>query len=160
MKFLVDNYLIILQRKIMENIDEKIQQQFNIVKLKREKFEKAEAESKQPWKTTCSITINNLNSQNIQLASIQKIKEILIGLLMQQKFSLEAHTLLGLENDNKYQNFSYDDWISDCIKRASMISLKQEKETLNELENRLNAILSTEQRRLMELESISASLKL
>lgn len=144
----------------MENIDQKIAKLFEIVKTQREIVAQAEQETKQSWKTNCSITIGSSTPQNLQTANEQRIKEIVAQLLMQRHFSKEAANVLWVTYDDKYGSFLYDEWIADCKKRMSIINLKQKKDELNNLEERLNAIVSPEQKRMMEIESISKSLGL
>ena len=50
------------------------------------------------------------------------------------------------------------EWIEDFKKRIATIHFQKKKEKLQELEKRLNGILSTEQRREMELKAIMADL--
>lgn len=143
----------------MENIDQKISSLFNVVQLKREAVAKAEENSKKSWLTNCSLTINGESQpKNLQTANEKSVQSILTFLLMNRQFVKQAADLLGLDFDDQYNTYSYDDWITDCQKRISIIKLKAQKDNLNEMETRLNAIVSPEQRRAMELEAISKSL--
>ena len=56
-------------------------------------------------------------------------------------------------------SYLVSDWIQDMKTRAAKIQLISEKNELAELESRLQAIVSPEQRRLMELEAIAKSLE-
>lgn len=145
----------------MENMDQKISTLFNVVQLKREAVAKAEQDCKQLWKTTCSITIGNDNQpKNIQsLKNESAVQNVVTQLLMHRHFAKESADLLGLKFDNLYQNFSYEDWIDDCRKRLSILQITAEKKKLNELEERLNLVVSPEQRRAMEIEAITKSLE-
>ena len=142
-------------------MDQKISTLFNVVQLKREAVAKAEQECKQLWKTTCSITIGSDNQpKNIQsLKTESAVQNIVTQLLMHRHFAKESADLLGLKFDNLYQNFSYEDWIDDCRKRLSILQITAEKKKLNELEERLNLVVSPEQRRAMEIEAITKSLE-
>ena len=81
-------------------------------------------------------------------------------LLRHQDYAKRADEVLGygLLYSKKYDNFTYDDWIADCKKRLSVLGLRTKKDNLAQLEKRLDAIVSPEQRRQMELDAISKML--
>lgn len=142
-------------------IDQKINQLFEVVRKQKAEVEAAEKESKQSWKTNCSIVMpfgRDETPVNLQTASEDKVKTVVIGLLKHRDYSAEAEQVLGLPSANDYKGFSYDDWIADCKKRIAVLGIRAKKEKLAELEKRLNGIVSPEQKRQMELEAITASL--
>jgi hypothetical protein len=143
----------------MANIDDKITELFKVVRRQKEEVETAEKESKQSWKTNCSIHFDIVVTPiNIQTASEITVKKIVIELLKYKEFSRQAEELLGLENTTHYDGFSYSDWFADCKKRITVIGLRAKKDKLAEVEKRLKAIISPEQIRQMELDAITESL--
>ncbi len=139
------------------NIDKKISELFEVVKKQKAEVEAAEKESKQSWKTNCSIPLPYGRDEapiNLQTASQEIIKNLVMGLLKHKEYAAEAETILGLETTSQYKGFSYDDWVSDCKKRISVLNIRAKKEKLAALEKRLNDIVSPEQKRQMELDSI------
>lgn len=145
----------------MNTIDDQIKKMFAIVQAKREAVELAEQSSKDTWKTKASILIGKETTpQSIQTASAEKVKQIVMELLRHRQLAKEANNILGINEDEeeKYQGFTYEDWFVDCRKRMNALTLKEKQKQLNILEDRLNAIVSPEQRRAMELESISKEL--
>ncbi len=142
-------------------IDQKINELFAVVRKQKAEVEAAEKESKQSWKTNCSIVVpfsRDESPVNLQTANEAKVKAVVVGLLKHRDYTGEAEQLLGLEQTGQYGGSSYDDWIADCKKRITVLGIKAKKEKLAVLEERLNAIVSPEQKRQMELEAIAASL--
>jgi hypothetical protein len=142
-------------------IDQKINELFAVVRKQKAEVEAAEKESKQSWKTTASIVVpfsTDTNPVNIQTANEAKVKAVVMALLKHRDYAGEAEQLLGLEQTGQYNGFSYEDLLIDCKKRITVLSIRAKKEKLALLEERLNAIVSPEQKRQMELEAIAASL--
>ncbi|NCQ51556.1 hypothetical protein GW796_06625 [archaeon] len=142
-------------------IDQKINEIFDVVSQQKAGVEVAEKESKQSWKTNCSIVLplgRDKSPLNLQTANEVKVKTIVMGLLKHRDYSAEAEQVLGLAPSKEYSGFSYDDWIADCKKRIALIGLRTKKDKLAMLELRLNDIVSPEQKRQMELEAITKSL--
>ena len=82
-------YLHIYKGKTMTkeiNIDEKINQLFEVVKKQREEVAKSEKEIQEPWKTNCSISLGTKNPQNIQVMQEESIKQIVVELLIAQDY--------------------------------------------------------------------------
>jgi hypothetical protein len=67
---------------------------------------------------------------------------------------------LGVESPPPFQwcGFSLADWLEDLKSRIGKIQIGAKKKKLETLEARLNAIVSPELRRKLELESIMAEL--
>jgi hypothetical protein len=146
---------------MVDKIDDQINKLFEVVRKQREEVEAAEKETKQSWKTKCSLVVPYSRDEvivNLQTAKEEKVKTIVMGLLKHRDYALEAEQLLGLPQTNQYDGFSYEDWISDCKKRIAMLGIKAKKELLALTEQRLNAIVSPEQKRAMELAEITKSL--
>lgn len=138
-------------------IDQKINELFEVVRKQKAEVDAAEKETKQSWKTNCSVVIpfgRDESPVNIQTASQEKIKNLVMGLLKHKEYAIEAELVLGLDSESQYNGFSYDDWISDCKKRIAVLNIRTKKEKLNTLEKRLNDIVSPEQKRQMELDAI------
>lgn len=143
------------------NIDKKISELFEVVKKQKAEVEAAEKASKQSWKTNCSIVVPFSSSEqpvNLQTANQDKVKSVVMALLKHKEYSAEAESVLGIDSSSKYNGFEYEDWIEDCKKRISVLNIKTKKDKLQELEKRLNGIVSPEQKRQMELDSIMGEL--
>ncbi|PPD55568.1 MAG: hypothetical protein CTY12_00905 [Methylotenera sp.] len=146
-----------------DNIDDKVRGLFEVLQKQKEKVEQAEQETKQSWKTKCSISIPTLSPTpiNIQTANQSLVLGIGASLLTYQQATAEAAKRLGLEEDvSEYNGASIDDWFADLKKRVAVIGITEKRKSLVELEKRLDAIVSPEQRRQMELEALTKELAL
>lgn len=142
----------------MENIDQKIDELFGVIKKQREEVEKTEKKSKKSWITTCSFKMPGFETVNLTVAQTEAVKQVVANLLLYKEYQQKACDELGLEMNNEYLGFKYEDWLEDCKKRIAMIELKSKKDKLELLEKRLNGIVSPEQKRQKELDAIIAGL--
>lgn len=139
-----------------KNIDDKILELFEIVKKQKIEVENTEKSSKKNWLTTCSFHSPFLSSPvNLQVASEKIVINCLSQLLILKKSHDEACDILNIKNEFTLDNFTYSQWVEDFQKRISHLRLKEEKNKLSKLEERLNSIVSPEQKRQMELDEIS-----
>lgn len=148
----------------MSDIDQKIVELFNVVKKQKEDVALAEEQTKNPWKTNCSITIGTeTQPKAIQSMNADKVFLTVTELLQKKHFAEEAAKILKMKvqpNELKHQNFTFDDWITDLQKRLAIIQLQDKKDELNKIEESLNKVVSPERRRIMEVEAITKSLGL
>lgn len=141
------------------NIDNKITELFEVLNKQKAEVQKSQNEIKQPWKTNCSFSwSNNDKPINIQTANVSDIIKLLTQLLEYSHFHREASNILGVDVDELYNGYSIDSWIHDFKKRISVIQIKDKQQKLTALEQRLDALVSPEQRRLLELEKITKEL--
>lgn len=144
--------------------DTQIAALFKVVQKQQEEVAAAEKASKQSWKTNCTIHFGlvagwaNPQPINIQTANQDVIRYIVTQLLQIREYSDRANEILGLEKSGKYDGFEIEDWLTDCKKRITVLGLQAKKSNLASLEKRLDAIVSPEQRRAMELKAIAESL--
>ncbi len=141
------------------DIDSSIMNLLQVLKVKRASVEADEKKLKRGWKTNCSIFIRDRSTAiNIQTAKEDVLRLVMRELLISQEYSRKADIELGLEPSNKYDTFTFDDWKEDLSKRMAALQLREKQAELNRLEERLNSIVSPEQRRQLELEAISKEL--
>lgn len=147
----------------MDSIDQKINTLFQTINSQKLEVEESEKKAKQKWETNCSIVLpgvqhHNTNPINIQTASESTIKIIVMELLKNQEYETQASKILGIKDEDVYRTYTYKQWFDDCKKRIASISLINKKTALAEAEKRLNAIVSPEQKRQMELKAIEDAL--
>lgn len=133
------------------SIDSKIVELFGVVNQRKQKVEEFEASIKKSWLTNCSFKSPNQTVPpiNIQTASEETIVDIVSRLIvLEQAYS-------KLQRSPIVSGFPISDWMEDCKKRLDVISIRQHKVELAELEKRLDAIVSPEQRREMELAELT-----
>lgn len=145
----------------MTTIDSKITELFGILNKKKAEVEAAEKTSQQKWKTNCSFpsVFGNTQPINIQTQTENALIELLADLLVHKEFQSKAAELLNADvKSETWGGFTIADWIEDFKTRVAKIQLAAKKAELAQLEKRLDAIVSPEQRRAMELEAITKSL--
>ena len=123
-----------------------------LLKKVREKKEKIEKAKKRPrWKTNCIVGIDN-RTVNIQTVRDEdKILDACSSLIGMKDLFGRSAKLLGLEFDGLYDGYPIDEWIEDLKTRVGMLNLEKEKKELEELDRRVNKLVTSEQRREMEL---------
>lgn len=141
--------------------DKKIDELIKIAQEKKAAVLESEKIIEKAWLTNCSapFPFNKENLIiNIQTATIPALIDFVTSLINYQTSRNKACEFLGTEKDNKYHGFLFEDWINDCKKRINIISIKEKKSQLNNLEERLNTLISPERKRQLELEEIEKQL--
>lgn len=141
-----------------DTLDEKIYGLLKVLETKKTEVREAEEAATRKWVTTGSLSISGEVPLNLQTASETQLLDVVSGLLQVQDYCTKASALLDIEYDGKVKGYTIDQWVSDCKKRIAKIGLAKKKASLAELEQRLNQIVSPEQRRAMELEAITKEL--
>lgn len=144
------------------NTDEKILELLNVVNAQRQEVEQLESDTKQSWRTNCLFpaVFGGMQPINIQIQTEKAILQLQADLMVQADYLTKAAEALGIKFDGKWGVYPVEDWTADFKKRIAIIKIKDKKAHLDELEERLNAIVSPEQRRQLELEEITKSLGL
>ena len=144
--------------------DEKVQKLFEIVQKKKLELEKLTRTEKRSWITNCSFAWdeNNASSRiNIQVVNEPKVLiKALAKLELQAKAEQEAAEKLGVEN-YKFEWLSYtlDEWTTDFQTRLAKIESSKKKTEFNDLEKRLNSLISPELKAELELQEIEKALE-
>lgn len=143
-----------------KNPDEIIRKLSEKIKEKKKVLDSIENPS---YKTNLSFGYDPTSSARINLHTInnlQTIVEITSFLLDKSKGFEEASKLLDIPVvEFKWQGYSLNDWINDLKARASKITVEFKRKEFKILEEKLDGLISTEQRRLLELEAIEKSLE-
>jgi len=131
--------------------------------VNRRKKEIASAEKPQ-YITNCnfSYTENGANVINVHVeANVRNLIAIAAFLLERSKLYDEAATALGVQEPPPFTwaGFTVKDWMSDLRMRLTKVQIAAKRKSLEELEERLNKIVSPELRAQMELDAISEALK-
>lgn len=143
----------------VKTMDELIMELFAEVKLRKEEVAKAE---KPVFVTGGQFRYNEGIANTIDIITVRdsrKLIEILVFLKERSKNYKEAASELGIDNPNfTWLGFTYDEWFNDLQIRSNFLNISKRKKELSDLEARLNAIVSPEQRAKMELEDIRVAL--
>ncbi len=134
-----------------------------IAEVKRRKEEIAQSE-RPTWRTNCSFSFSEgKQNDTVNLHVERDIQTLLkiVGFVNGKREEYEyAATVLGVENAPAFtwNGYSFDDWAADVKLRIGRVQLVAKRAKLQELETRLNAVVSPELRQQMELEAIEKEL--
>lgn len=140
------------------NPDEMVNKLFAKLQEKKKLIESLE---KPRWKTNFSFGYNadSSNRINLQIVSdTDKLVEMAAFLLDKARSHKEASDLLEVKSEFKWLGFTLEEWMSDIKTRANKINIEARKKELKQLEEKLNGLVSPEQRRLMDLEAVAKAL--
>jgi hypothetical protein len=138
--------------------DKKVQQLIEIAKKKKEAIAKTE---KAKYLTNCNFRTNPDVSQGTNLHTVTSPRKLvdMLSFLIDKKGSFEkAAETLGYEGKFEWLGFTFEEWEADIKTKLDKINLKAEKKKLEELESRLDKLVSKEVREQMELEAIEREL--
>ena len=138
----------------MAEIDKIVQDLFKVVQTKKDEIAKAEKPS---WETNCAFGFFPETSQRINLQVISEVPDlvnILAFLIEKNKNFDEAQEILETNLKFKWLGFTFDQWKSDIKTRLDKIQISKKKKELNELEIRLDKLVSPELKQQMELDEI------
>lgn len=128
-----------------------------LLKKVEEKKQQIGSAERPSWVTNCSFGFDpNSNARvNIQvLRTIEEIVEIHAFLTSKfRAFQLSCDMLI-LDVQFKWLGFTYEQWIADIKTRLDGLRIKSKRDELAKLEERVNALVSPEQRRAIELEKL------
>lgn len=142
--------------------DELVLQLFNTVKQKQKEI----AASERPqWETTCTIGTSETDVKdrvNIQTATdTGRLLDIATFLLIKQDYFTKAEEAIGVKGSKlKWMGYTVDQWLKDLRTRVAQIAVTDKRAELKTLEARLDALITTEQRRELELAAIQKELGL
>lgn len=139
--------------------DEIVQDLFNVVQAKKAEIAKAE---KPNWKTNCNFRYDEESSSGLNLHTVStsdKLVHAYAHLLSKETNYKQAAEELGIDYDFTWLGFSVNDWKDDFKTRLVKINLVNEKRKLEDLEGRLNKLVSKEMREALELAEIQKMLE-
>jgi len=137
-----------------KHIDQVVLELLRKVEEKKLQIGNAERPS---WITNCSFGFDPNANARINIQVVRDL-DVLVGVhaFLTSKFaafraSLAALKLTEKEVPFKWLNFTYDQWVADIQTRINGLRIKAKREELDKLEGRVNALVSPEQRRAIEL---------
>lgn len=143
----------------MSNIDQTIQTLFAKLGERKARVAALKAELAKSWKTNGTFRlIGATATTNIQTASVETIEECAMQLCMIDHARGAAASRLNRQIQTKVHGYSTDDWFNDFSKRLATIEIREEERQLEALEQRLNQVLSPEERRRIEVELLAKEL--
>lgn len=135
-----------------------------LVTVQEKKAEIKKLKKKPQWKTNCSIVWNvdptrttdkSHDRVNIQVVRDPSMLMELYAFLLQREDYLEGAAMaLKLPQDLTYMAYPTADWKADLQTRAAQLSVEQKEKDLAALDERVNKLVSRDQRRAMELKAL------
>lgn len=140
--------------------DSRVLELFNKV---REKKKSIESNERITYLTNLSFGYNEsvvTDRVNIHtVTSMEKLVDIYAFLMQKKENNEKAAKALNLNiSVDKWLGYKISDWMKDIESKIKQLGLTKERKELSLLEERLDALISTEQRREMELEAIEKEL--
>lgn len=139
------------------NIDDIVLELLKKVEEKKKQIGNAERPS---WITNCSFGYNSDTNARINIQVVTDIAQLvemhsfLLSKAYNFSLSLTHLKLDSKEVPFKHLGFTVDQWFSDIETRINGLRLKSKRDELAKLEERVNALVSPEQRRAIELEKL------
>ena len=133
---------------------------FNTVKAKQKEIAVLQ---KPQWATSCTIGYNPdvvTDRVNIQtVTDVNRLIDLYAFLIMKMEYAKRATFLLAVTNKFKWMGYTFEEWEQDIRTRINQIGVTAKKNELAVLEKRLDALITVDQRRVMELEAITKELE-
>lgn len=142
-----------------KTMDEQVMDLLAKVTEKKKEIEKLSR--KASWATTCTIGFTDSVNDRVNIMTIKdqaKLVQIYATLLVIEEKWKQANLELGLVVEPLHQNYKISDWKLDLQFRAGQLSIENKKKELEKLDERVNKLVSPEQRREMELKALQAEL--
>jgi hypothetical protein len=114
------------------------------------------------WRTNCSFSYEEGSSKTINIhveSSVKNLVCIAAFLIEKQSSYMSAALHLKVEAPAfTWSGFSVTDWLEDIKTRINKLQISAKKKKLDQLETRLNAIISPELKAELELQAIEKEL--
>ena len=133
--------------------DEIVKELFAVVQAEKAEIAKAE---KPHWKTNCSFCNEyGMNRINIQTITDIDVLVLALGDLYEKyEYFNKAAKVLDVDIPFLWLGFTLEDWESDFKTRINKIQITKKKAKLEKLTERLDKLVSIEEREKMELEAL------
>lgn len=151
-----------------DSIDSEIMDLLTLVEQRKFELDKLTALTKDGWQTNCSVSMkpDGTDKKNLAVLKKDEVVDVLAYILCQRDYITKANSILfGYDSDNTaatnttpIQGYSVYQWGHDCRKRMAVLEYNSKKAEYESLEKSLNALVSPEIRRKIELEKIKKQL--
>jgi len=142
------------------NADQAVMDLLKKVADKKEEIRKAK--TRPSWKTNCTFGTNPSTADRINIQTVRDVRKLIEfhAFLTSQEVQLkQAADDLEVEFDGTWMNYPIQDWKEDLKTRVDQLQIDKKEKELEELDARVNKLVSPEQRRAMELEALQDILK-
>lgn len=140
-------------------IDSKIQKLFDRLQAKKKELEALEKPFSPKTNLSFPSDLAKSDRMNIQTANTEQIVHAMALLIGKVATFDQACKALDTKLPFSWGGSSFEDWQHDMQQRVARLSTQEKRKEFNDLEKKLNNIVSPEQRRMMELEAITKALE-
>lgn len=141
-----------------KTLDQKISEVIAFVEKQKIVVNETEKKSQRNWITTG--VVNSLSAKlHLQTAKEPAIVSTFAEMLMLESYYSKAASELKSNSKFLIDGFSLEEWKTDFESRLNKIKLKNEKDKLEKLEERLKSIMSEDHKRTRELDEIMRELE-
>lgn len=136
-------------------VDEAVIELLTLVRKKKETIKASQ--TRPQWLTSCTLDIQGGSKSVQDRTNIQTVRDktkliqIAAYLARYENEMRQAASLLELEFDSTYMGYPIAHWLTDLKTRVSMLKVEEQKKELDKLNERIDKLVSPEQRREMEL---------
>lgn len=145
-----------------QTVDEQVLELLNKIKTQKQEVE---ALSKRPkWITNCVFSyLPSSVHGSINIMTVTDIESLLdiYAFLSQKKDSIKKYgEFLSIEDltEPTHLGYTITDWLKDVQTRIESLQVDKKKNKINDLDKRVNKLVSAEQRRVLELEALKKEL--
>jgi len=148
----------------MSDLDKTINALFDQLSAKKAALAAAEKQLKTEypgWKTNCNFrspaTGETTNITTADLAAVVTITGQIHLQKTAQQLGAEFLEKAGIPIavTGEIQGYPLDQWLHDLVKRGKTIRIREQKVEIEKLDARLNAVVSPEERRRLEVEALA-----
>ena len=146
------------KEQVLLTQDQRVEALF--AKLQAKKAEVANAERPQ-WITDGKFRYSESMGNSVDIMTVRderKLVEILTFLKERSVRYVESAQELGVNVTFTWLSFTVEEWTSDLRTRISILQITKKRTELAELEQRVNAVMTPELRREMEMKALEALL--
>lgn len=138
--------------------DQQVRKLWETAQQKKNEIEKIEKKSS--WLTNCSFNYGNTTSSfNVQVVTDPAVfVEALAFLNVKKKSFDDAAKELDVSSSFTYLGFKVEDWKTDFATRIAKVTISKKRKVLEDLQTKLDKLLSPELKRQLELEEIEKAL--
>lgn len=145
-----------------QTADELVMELLNKVAEKKKQIGSAERPA---WKTNCAYGPDANSNHRVNIQTIREVN-VLVALFATLQAAYKSYAQACEELGVKYTDapfshlgYTYAEWAADFRTQLDRLMIKNKRDELAKLEDRINALVSPEQRREMELKKLVEELK-
>ena len=147
----------------MTDLDNQVQSFVQKLEERKARYQNELSSVNQPWKTNCVLKImpvgTTTEGPKVNLMTCRDMDilvEAYAWVISREASMNQAAVSLGIEKTYTYYlGYSYADWKTDIQKRVKQLVLEEEALKIKELEYKVEAVLSENQKRALQIAQLT-----